>query len=75
MNNPNTMEATIEIPQIPNARAFIIVVLVLLPTSWIALLMRCWTRLKIIRMWGWDDTTILASTVRHCVYRLDPTEL
>lgn len=60
----STMEPTISIPPIPDPRSFTILMITLFAITWVAVALRCWTRLKIVKRWGWDDTTILFCAVR-----------
>lgn len=61
LNKMSSKVVTIAQPGDPTA--FVVVMIVLPVLSWAVLGMRCWTRWKIIQIWGWDDAAIVAGVV------------
>lgn len=47
-----------------SSRPAIVLFSILTVLSWIVVLLRCYTRIKLVRFWGWDDTLTVIALVR-----------
>lgn len=45
------------------SRPAILLFSILTISSWVAVLLRCYTRIKLVRFWGWDDTLTVVALV------------
>ena len=54
-----------ETPLKQHPRSLIVVAAILIGVTWIAVALRVWTRSRMIRSFGWDDTTILITNVSY----------
>lgn len=65
------MEPIFQVDNFGSAIPIITVLSILLTLAWIAVLLRAYTRIRIVHSWGWDDTLLvvgLVSQVDVCIW-------